>query len=183
MSTLFKLTTTAAFVLAAGVASAQSSDTKATGNEKSPDEVKCHEIVTMDTAVVPATLYYIAGYRSGSGGNTGGTSGSSGSSGSDSGTSSSKSSSGSSGSQSSSSSDSGTSSTMKSSGKSSETGSAASSAPQMQIVRVRGFYEIPVADVITACAERPESNVSDVMDEKRGSTNSKTSSGTKSDTK
>lgn len=60
--------TTAICALSANMALAQSESAgkQTTGKEQSPDSVTCADITAMDTALVPGTLYYIAGYKKGS---------------------------------------------------------------------------------------------------------------------
>lgn len=60
--------TTAICALSANMAMAQSESAsdKATTKEQTPDTVTCADITAMDTAMVPGTLYYIAGYKTGS---------------------------------------------------------------------------------------------------------------------
>lgn len=168
MSTLFKLTATAACIVTAGMASAQSDQGADSQGDKSPDQVKCHEIVTMDTAVVPGTLYYIAGYRHGSD-KAGAMEGSTDASASDSGSTATDATGTDTTGDAMDSGD-----TAQSDMSASDTDSAASDDAaagsddmQPQIVRVSGFYEIPVEEVMTVCAETPDRNVSDVVDEKK----------------
>lgn len=63
---------TAICALSASMAIAQSGSASdnGTANERSPDTVTCADITAMETALVPGTLYYIAGYKEGSGSGT-----------------------------------------------------------------------------------------------------------------
>ena len=111
----------------------------------------------MDTAVVPGTLYYIAGYHHGSN-KAAGTSGAAApDSGSNAGAS-----------------DAAATGTDSASSDTAGETAAGSEGEQAEVARISGFYEIPVEDVLTACAETPDRKVSDVVTEKRDSAKSGT---------
>lgn len=180
MTTLFKLTATAACILTASMASAQSgSDTASdtTGTDKTPDQVMCRDIVMMDTAMVPGTLYFIAGYHEGNDqAMKGGAEGATGAAASDSGTvppgtdTTATGDAAATGTESDSS-DMATD-TAQPDMPASGTDATASDNGQMQVAHISGFYEIPVADVLTVCTETPDRKVSDVVKEKKDSATS-----------
>lgn len=179
MSTLFNLTATAACIVTAGMASAQSDDVTASGTHKAADEVKCHEIVMMDTAVVPGTLYYIAGYHNGNqkamGGETG-ASDASATDGSTAGASDTDASGGATDDTAATGTDTGSSDLATDTTDSNAT--AGSGDASMDVAQISGFYEIPVEDVLTVCTDEPDRKVSDVVNEKRDSAKSETQSDT-----
>lgn len=182
-------TLVSALALASAPALAQTSTDSTSGSMTSGSmsgqggaDITCAELTAMDTAVVPGTLYYVAGYNRGqqdsmggmqsgdsmTGGTTGTTSGGTagtgtagtGTTGTGTSTDSTTSGSTTSGSTTSGSTTSGTTGTGMSDG--SGTGGTA------QIGRISGFFEIPVEAVMRVCGETPERNVSDVVDEQRG---------------
>jgi hypothetical protein len=183
-------------LMAAGAASAQSDSNSGTssgsgsgsgsdqqqmagGSDRSAKDLTCAEITAMDTAQVPAVLYYVAGYDQranenggDSGGSAGETSASAGSDGSGSGSSGS-------GDQQNNmmAGDSGSGGGQSAGSDSSDTGSgggasSGSDGNQPQIVRVTGFYEIPVERTMVACGQAPKNRVSDVMREQSGQSGS-----------
>lgn len=168
--------------------------------DRSAGDITCAEITALDTAQVPGMLYYIAGYDKGSqdgqsagsgessqsdstkaGGNA-----SAGGSGDTSQTQASGSNSGGSGSDDASaqSVDSGNESASggsddmsqsQSGSANASTGSEASS--QVNVVRVAGFYEIPIERTILACGQTPDKRAGDVVREQSQSGGSDTKSG------
>lgn len=130
------------------------------------DRLTCAEIATMDTAVVPGTLYFIAGYREGqrasgmddpggatglAGTGTGSEAGPSGRTGvgSEPGT--------------------GTApDTATAQTGTAQTGTEGAGMGGHQVGRMSGYFEIPVEQVMRICAEAPERTVSDVVGEQGG---------------
>jgi len=60
------MTTTACLFMATGALAQTSSEQGSTDGTKSADTIKCADIITMDTAVVPGVLYFVAGHQEGS---------------------------------------------------------------------------------------------------------------------
>lgn len=162
-------------VLAGAPAFAQSDNAGGTetGEGKSPDEIVCAELTQMDTAIVPGTLYFLAGYNrgmsdsrelsgdAGMGDASGSTSGdTSGTASATTGTEGQKDTSGST--DTTASADTGTTGSGTDSATDTDTGNVQAGMPG---ARVSGFFEIPVESIITVCAEAPERQVSDVVEE------------------
>jgi hypothetical protein len=182
-------------------AGAQTSDgTGQTGQDgmgqRTADQMTCADIATMDTAVVPGTLYFIAGYQQGrdSGMQEGsadltgvtGTSATTGAadtagSGSsapattatgDSATAGGTGATGSTDSSGSATPESGTAGsteTAGTTGQGSEGSASSDTVGQPQVAAISGFFEIPVEQVMRVCADSPDRSVSDVVREEGGS--------------
>ncbi len=158
--------------------------------DKSAGDITCAEVTALDTAQVPGMLYYISGYdegskggQSGSGGSSqndsskAGGSASSGASGDTSGTQASGSDSGDTSSQSGGSGSAGASGGSGDASQSGDSGGANASSgsadsSQVNVVRVSGFYEIPIERTMLACGETPDKRAGDVVREQSQSNGS-----------
>jgi hypothetical protein len=189
MTRLIGSTTTALLLALALPAGAQTSgqseesgqaDQMAATGQRAADQLTCADIATMDTAVVPGTLYFIAGYQEGRGmgmgqregdaeitGATGtaATAGAADQAGSgEAGATTGTDDGGATGLA-----GTGTAATGQDATGGSGSGAAAGGAPaQPRIAAVSGFFEIPVEQVMRVCAETPERSVSDVVREEGG---------------
>ena len=152
----------------------------ASAGQRTSDQLTCADIATMDTAVVPGTLYFIAGYQEGRGmgmgqsegdaaitGATGtaATAGAADQSGSgQAGATTGTDAGGATGLA-----GTGTATTGQDATGGSDSGATTGGASaQPQIAMVSGFFEIPVEQVMRVCAETPERSVSDVVREEGG---------------
>jgi len=149
---------------------------QAAGGQRTADQMTCAEIAMMDTAVVPGTLYFIAGYEEGRGTGMGqgsadvsavtGTSATPSATGGDTGSGT--------GGDAAAGTDPGGATGLAGTGTGttgeSGTGDAATEGATggHQVAAISGFFEIPVEQVMEVCAEAPERTVSDVMREQGG---------------
>lgn len=162
-------------ILAAVPAVAQNDMTgsAASGAGSTADQMTCAELSRMDTAVVPGTLYFVAGYRRGQEDSMNLTdrvqSGSSDTTGTDT--------TAATGADTTTTTDSGATTDGTSDGSSESStmtdntdteGTQDMSNGTAQIGRLSGYFEIPVEQVMTVCGESPDRPVSDVVEEQRG---------------
>lgn len=187
---------TAAMIAGApAMAQTDTTGSTASGAETRPDQITCAQLTQMDTAVVPGTLYFVAGYDRGTSDSmnlsdptgtatdlstTTGTDTATSTTGTDStsttgtttdlstatGTDTATSTTGTD-----TTSATGTDTTASTTGTETAsttgtTGSDTGATPQ--VGRLSGFFEIPVETIVTACADAPERSVSDVVEEQRG---------------
>lgn len=158
---------------------AQDTGNSASGTENDTakgTDITCAELTQMDTAVVPGTLYFVAGYRSGVSDsmnltdrvqseypttNSTSVAGSSDTAATGNATTSG---------ETSMSSTTGTASQSQGTSSTTENNASASNnaEPSAQVRRLSGYFEIPVANVLTVCGKSPERSVSDVVEEQRG---------------
>lgn len=166
----------ASAALIAGMpALAQNDTTGSTGGGSTADQMTCAELTRMDTAVVPGTLYFVAGYSRGQQDSMNLTqqvqSGSSGTDTSTTGTDTSTTASGgtdATGTGSATSADSSSATSGTDTGSADTAGTTDTSGGTAQVASLSGYFEIPVESVMTVCGESPDRAVSDVVDEQRG---------------
>lgn len=153
------LTTTACLMLATTGMAQTGTDQRSTDAARTADTITCADIITMDTAVVPGVLYFVAGFQEGNkAGTDDSASGSSGAS-----SDSASNGTATSGSTESASSDTGAaaSGTTESTAKTNE--SDTTSDEEMRVMRVSGLYEIPVEKIMMVCNDTPEGKVGDIV--------------------
>ena len=185
------LTTTACVMLATTALAQSNSDQVSNEDARSADTITCADIITMDTAVVPGVLYFVAGFQEGN------KAGMSGSAPDSSDTASDTATTGTAGSGSTdpnasgadttdtgtattdntpSTSADGTATTTDTSSSASTDGSgtAMDGGDKMRLMRVAGLYEIPVEKIMTVCGDTPDEKIGDIV-KQHGDQSAKTS--------